>query len=112
MDSTQTIPENSIGLDKQPLRITGAILLERAAWLLVMVVALLTRFYMLGERVISHDESLHTYYSWQLYRGQGFQHTPLMHGPFQFHLVALSYFLFGANNGTLIDMISKLPMRQ
>jgi uncharacterized protein (TIGR03663 family) len=49
---------------------------------------------------MSHDESLHTYFSWLLYRGQGYQHTPMMHGPWQFHLIALSYFLFGVSDFT------------
>jgi predicted membrane-bound mannosyltransferase/sugar lactone lactonase YvrE len=61
----------------------------------ILVVAVLTRFYDLETRVMSHDESLHTFYSWELAEGRGFQHTPLMHGPLQFHLVAFSFFLFG-----------------
>src|SRR5687767_12344207 len=66
----------------------------------IILLAIITRFYDLGARVMSHDESLHTYFSWLLYRGQGYQHTPMMHGPWQFHLIALSYFLFGANDFT------------
>ncbi len=66
----------------------------------LMLLAAITRFYNLGARVMSHDESLHTYFSWLLYRGQGYQHSPMMHGPWQFHLIALSYFLFGASDYT------------
>jgi predicted membrane-bound mannosyltransferase len=44
---------------------------------------------------MSHDESLHTLYSWNLYAGKGYQHDPLMHGPSLFHITALMYFLFG-----------------
>jgi uncharacterized protein (TIGR03663 family) len=66
----------------------------------IMLLALVTRFYDLGTRVMSHDESLHTYFSWLLYRGQGYQHTPMMHGPFQFHIIALTYFLFGVSDFT------------
>lgn len=66
----------------------------------VILLAIVTRFYDLGSRVMSHDESLHTYFSWLLYRGQGYQHSPMMHGPLQFHLIALSYFLFGASDFT------------
>lgn len=68
---------------------------EKLLYGLILLVALVTRFYDLGTRVMSHDESLHTYYSWQLYQGRGFQHTPLMHGPLQFHMLALTYFIFG-----------------
>ncbi|MEK6256128.1 MAG: TIGR03663 family protein, partial [Chloroflexota bacterium] len=67
---------------------------------LILVVAVVSRFYDLGLRVMSHDESLHTYFSWLLSRGGQFEHTPLMHGPLQFHMIALSYFIFGASDFT------------
>ncbi len=73
---------------------------ERFFFALILLVAIVTRFYDLETRVMSHDESLHTYFSWLLYRGQGYQHNPMMHGPLQFHLIALSYFLFGASDAT------------
>src|SRR5512136_1004189 len=73
---------------------------EKALYLLFTLAAILTRFYRLGDRVMSHDESLHTYFSWGLYVGRGFQHTPLMHGPFLFHINALIYSLFGADDFT------------
>ena len=66
----------------------------------IILLAIVTRFYDLGTRVMSHDESLHTYFSWLLYKGQGYQHTPMMHGPYQFHIIALSYFLFGVSDFT------------
>ena len=77
-----------------------AITIETALFAGIILLAVITRFYDLGARVMSHDESLHTYFSWLLYRGQGYQHTPMMHGPWQFHLIALSYFLFGASDFT------------
>src|SRR5688572_685976 len=70
----------------------------------IILLAVITRFYDLGARVMSHDESLHTYFSWLLYRGQGYQHTPMMHGPWQFHWIALSYFLFGVS-----DLTARIP---
>ncbi len=73
---------------------------EIAIFAVVILLAFATRFYDLGSRVMSHDESLHTYFSWLLYRGQGYQHSPMMHGPFQFHIIALTYFLFGASDFT------------
>jgi len=73
---------------------------EKALYLSLIVLAIVTRLWGLGVRVQSHDESLHTKYSWNLYQGQGFQHTPLMHGPLLFHGTALSYFLLGDNDFT------------
>ncbi|NQU29302.1 MAG: glycosyltransferase family 39 protein, partial [Anaerolineae bacterium] len=67
---------------------------------IIIFLALLSRFYELGARVMSHDESLHTYFSWLLYKGDGYQHTPMMHGPKQFHLLALAYYLFGVSDFT------------
>ena len=66
----------------------------------IILLTVITRFYDLETRVMSHDESLHTYFSWLLYRGQGYQHTPMMHGPLQFHMIALSYFIFGVSDFT------------
>jgi len=66
----------------------------------IILMAIITRFYDLDTRVMSHDESLHTYFSWLFYRGQGYQHSPMMHGPLQFHLLPISYFLFGVSDFT------------
>jgi uncharacterized protein (TIGR03663 family) len=68
---------------------------ELALYVTFFLLAVVTRFYDLGARVMSHDESLHTLYSWNLYAGKGYQHDPLMHGPSLFHITALMYFLFG-----------------
>ncbi|HXD08432.1 MAG TPA: hypothetical protein VN653_00115, partial [Anaerolineales bacterium] len=46
-----------------------AITNEVAIFAGIILLAVVTRFYNLGARVMSHDESLHTYFSWLLYRG-------------------------------------------
>jgi len=94
---------------------------ERVAYLALFVLAIVTRFWDLGARVMSHDESLHTRFSWNLYQGQGFAHTPLMHGPLLFHMTALNYLLFGDNDftsriytavvGTIVVMMPLLMRR-
>lgn len=71
---------------------------EKLAWTLLVIVALLSRTIGLGDRAMSHDESLHTVYSFQLYDGRGYQHQPMMHGPFKFVLNPVMYFLFGVND--------------
>src|SRR3990170_2197629 len=73
---------------------------EKAAYLALIVAAIATRFYRLGDRVMSHDESLHTQFAWYLYQGRGFQHTPLMHGPLKFEVTAFTYWLLGDNDFT------------
>ena len=66
----------------------------------LIALGLILRLYELGYRAYHHDESLHAVYSWYLYVGRGYEHDPMMHGPFQFHFNALMYFLFGDNNVT------------
>lgn len=71
---------------------------------LLLLLAVVSRFYDLGERVISHDEGLHVYYSWKYAEGLGYSHSPGTHGPLQFHLIALTYLLFGDS-----DFTARLP---
>lgn len=78
---------------------------EKALYITLFILALLTRLWNVGDRVQSHDESIHARYSWNLYAGYGFQHNPLMHGPLMFHVTALFYFLFGDN-----DFVARVPV--
>jgi len=71
---------------------------ETIIFSLIVILAILTRFYDLGTRSMSHDETSHVYFSWLFSKGQGYAHDPITHGPFQFHIVALTYFLFGDND--------------
>ncbi|MBN1284276.1 MAG: TIGR03663 family protein [Anaerolineae bacterium] len=73
---------------------------ETLAYVVIFIAAVLTRFIDLGVTAMSHDESLHTKYSWYLYHDGNYGHTPMMHGPLLFHMTALSYFLFGDNDFT------------
>ena len=72
--------------------------------ILIIVLAILTRLFGLGDRVMSHDEVNHVVPAFDLFSGRGYRHDPITHGPLQFHLMALSYFLFGDN-----DFTSRLP---
>ncbi len=74
--------------------------LEHVVYLVLIVLAVATRFWDLGARAMSHDESLHALFSWKLYAGEGYEHDPMMHGPFLFHANALMYFLFGVSDYT------------
>ena len=73
---------------------------EKAAYVALVLIAAVARFWHVGERALSHDDSLHALYSWKLYDGQGYQHDPMMHGPFLYHIGAFMYFLFGASDAT------------
>ncbi|MFL2677608.1 MAG: flippase activity-associated protein Agl23 [Dehalococcoidia bacterium] len=71
------------------------------AIILLVSFSFISRFIYLDIRAIHHDESLHGYYSWLLSKGYGYIHNPLMHGPLNFHLNALSFLFFGDNDFTL-----------
>ena len=105
MEATQAAPtsEKTSWLDRPVL---GSLTLNWATVLFIgiMLVTVISRFYILGVRVMSHDEVSHVYFSWQLEQGRGYKHDPVTHGPLQFHLMALSYFLFGDN-----DFTARLP---
>jgi uncharacterized protein (TIGR03663 family) len=73
---------------------------EKMIYLLIFLLAVVSRFWDLGARAMSHDESLHALYSYYLYNGSGYVHNPMMHGPFLFHANALIYFLFGDDDFT------------
>ncbi len=97
-------PEKQTWLDRPIHPALPGIRNEILLFAAILLLALMTRFYDLEARVMSHDESLHTYFSWLFYRGGGYEHTPMMHGPLQFHLIALTYFIFGVN-----DFTSRIP---
>lgn len=67
---------------------------------LILITTVLSRFINLGERVMSHDEVNHVVPAHTFYQGGGYRYDPVTHGPLQFHLIALSYTLFGVNDFT------------
>ena len=71
-----------------------------APYLGLMAVAAAMRLWDLGLRAMHHDESLHAYYAWNLYGGNGYQHNPMMHGPFQMEATAAAFFIFGDSDFT------------
>jgi uncharacterized protein (TIGR03663 family) len=73
---------------------------EYLPFLALMLLGLVLRFWDLGAKSFHHDESLHAFYSWRLYDGEGYVHDPMMHGPLLFELNALAYLLFGASDFT------------
>jgi uncharacterized protein (TIGR03663 family) len=96
VETGSTPEERTSWLDCQVLGMTR----EQALYLLFILLAVGSRLVMVGARTQSHDESLHTSYSWDLYDGRGYQHNPMTHGPFLYHATALSYWLFGDNDTT------------
>ena len=71
---------------------------------LILLTTVLSRFIILGERVMSHDEVNHVVPAYTFYQGGGYRYDPVTHGPLQFHLITLSYTLFGDS-----DFSARIP---
>ena len=77
----------------------------RAGWLeiafvVLVVAALALRLWELDGRTMHYDEAIHVHFSWKLFKGEGYVHSPWMHGPFQIELTALVFKLLGDNDHT------------
>ncbi|MEA3334396.1 MAG: TIGR03663 family protein [Chloroflexota bacterium] len=68
---------------------------EKIAWAGLLIVAVVVRLVALDNRSMSHDESEHAWFSYNLYAGKGYEHSPVYHGPFAYHVLALFYLMFG-----------------
>lgn len=84
-----------------------AITTEQALYGLCIIVAFALRIWDDGSRAMHGDEAVHAWLSWNLYRGTGYQYDPIYHGPLQFPITALFYFLFGVSNlsGRLMSIL-------
>ena len=70
------------------------------AYAVLLLITVYTRFNHLGDKPHHHDESMHSFYSYQLFQDGDYEYNPMMHGPFQFHGNAFMYYLFGVSNAT------------
>ncbi len=82
---------------QRPVR-PPALTYEHCAWIGLVAIAFLMRIWDLGHRAMHHDESMHAFYGWTLFKGGGYHYDPMLHGPFQFHAIALMDFLFGPSD--------------
>ena len=93
--------------DKNPVASASSIQFAglSVSWMNLFYVALFlitifTRFDHLGIKPHHHDESMHSFYSYQLFKDGDYEYNPMMHGPFQFHGNALMYYFFGVSDAT------------
>ena len=66
----------------------------------IVLAALGLRLWELGGRTMHYDESLHVHYAWRMAIGEGYSHSPWMHGPFQVHMVASIFKVFSDTDFT------------
>ncbi|HEX8996272.1 MAG TPA: flippase activity-associated protein Agl23 [Ktedonobacterales bacterium] len=93
---------------------------EQWAWVAVLFLAMVLRFWDLGAKPLHHDESMHAFYSLLFARDpSSYAYDPLLHGPFQFHaegfmfsllLLAQTVFHVGAvgNNPWINDATARI----
>ena len=90
--------EKTTFLDIPLVKSSTYLTVEKLLIILIILLAIFSRFYRVDHRVMSHDEVNHVVPAYDLYRGLGYRHDPVTHGPFQFHLLAASYFIMGDND--------------
>ncbi len=72
----------------------GAMTPEQWAWVAVLTLAAVLRFWGLGDRPLHHDESMHAYFSLAFAQDpSSYAYNPLLHGPFQFHAEGFMFWL-------------------
>lgn len=76
------------------------ITLEQGLYAALLVVGLAVRIWDVGSRAMHGDEAIHAWFSWNLYTGAGYQYDPVYHGPLQFLVTSVFFFLFGVSNAT------------
>src|SRR5687767_6272543 len=70
---------------------------EFGFYVAVFAAAFALRFWDLGTRALHHDESIHSQWSWNLLN---YEHSPIFHGPFYYHVQGAIFFLFGSSDYT------------
>jgi uncharacterized protein (TIGR03663 family) len=84
-----------------------AVTTEQALYMAIVLAAFAVRIWDAGSRAMHGDEAVHAWLAWNLYKGTGYQYDPIYHGPLQFPITALFYFLFGVSNvsGRLLSIL-------
>ena len=81
------------------LMASGWVNWEKLFWLLIIVLAVVTRLWDLAPRALHHDESIHGVFSYDMFKGRNvYRYDPTWHGPVLYYMVSLSYFLLGGAN--------------
>jgi uncharacterized protein (TIGR03663 family) len=74
---------------------------QNMVWLLVILgIGAFLRLFELGLKPLHHDESIHAWYAYNLFKGQSYKYDPAYHGPFRYHITALMFFIFGDSDAT------------
>ncbi|MBN2086143.1 MAG: glycosyltransferase family 39 protein [Anaerolineales bacterium] len=100
---TETTPPPWRDLDRNFAKVFP-LNLENLLAVALLILAVITRLYGLGDRVASHDEVNHFVPAYDFSQGAQYRFDPMTHGPLQMHLIALSFVALGDN-----DFTARLP---
>ncbi len=80
---------------------------EAALYAICIAFAFTLRIWDVGSRAMHGDEAVHAWLAWNLFKGTGYAYDPVYHGPLQFPVTALFFFLFGVSNvsGRLMSVL-------
>ena len=70
---------------------------ESALYALLLIGGFTLRIWDVGSRAMHGDEAVHAWMAWNLYNGTGYQYDPVYHGPLQFIVTPVFFFLFGVS---------------
>lgn len=81
------------------------------AFVSIFLLGAVLRFWGLADKPLHHDESLHAYFSWQfMLNPSGYLYDPLLHGPFQFHIIPI-FFTLGRILGLSLNGANDFTVR-
>jgi uncharacterized protein (TIGR03663 family) len=72
-------------------------------FLLILIIALFTRFWHLDLKLLHHDEAIHAWFSYELLTTGAWAYDPSYHGPFLYYVTAGMFALFGDS-----DLVARL----
>ncbi len=83
-------------------RSIGGLTVEQIAYIVLILAAVFLRTYDLGVRPYHHDESIHAFFSWKIFKNgfAEYKYDPVYHGPTLYFSTALMMLLFGDNDFT------------
>ncbi len=82
-------------LDKPVFNWWPQLTVERLLVVIIIFLTVISRFYDVDVRTMAHDEINHVVPAFTF---ENYVYDPMTHGPFQFHALAFSYFLFGPSD--------------
>lgn len=72
-------------------------------FLLILVIAIVVRFWQLDLKLFHHDEAIHAWFSYELLTKGSWAYDPSYHGPFLYYVTAGMFSLFGDS-----DLVARL----